>query len=408
MRKNDSAQKEGYESLKKQYLENPKDLNISEQFAGLCFDLEKFKESEKIYQELVKSFPDTSKYNYRLGKVYFSLENYDEALSQQKIAIEKWNGFSWAKLEKIKCLLKLSRSEDAGKSIEELERCIDNKEKDVLLFKNLLKLKIELLENSKLFDEALSTCNKLIELDSNDGFSFYSCGKINLELQKYDAALQSFLSADVLLKQPYVKDKIATALAYLNRKSEAVQVYKQIPSHRMDDYLLQHFGRLYFSIGDLENAKLQLKLAIIKNGKSIAKSHYYLGLVYEKLQLYKNAINEYNIAQEKKKELYKSDYVEALERIKSIKKNIIINENEKIESYIEENIQSTKENLSGIIEKYFDDRGFGFIKDSVNNRYFFHIKNCLFKVAKVGIEVHYVLIDGKKGKEAIKVNIGKK
>lgn len=404
MQRDNDYKKAEYEKLKQQYFNNSKDTAIAEQFAVVCFDLKKYKESEKIYKVLIDLQPETSKYNYRLGKVYFALENFTDALTQQIIAVEKWDGFNWAKLEKVKCLIKLNRIDEVGQLIDDLETNINDKEKDALLFKNILKLKIEFLESSKLFSEALDYCKRLIELDKTDGFSHYNCGKINLELKKYEDALLNFKSADDLLKQPYVKDKIATTLAYLDRKLEAIEVYKQIPSHRMDDYLLQHFGRLYFSIDDFDNAKIKLKQAIIKNGKSIAKSHYYLGLVYEKLKLYRNALSEFNKAQQYKRKLYKSDYFEALEKVDFINKNITLEENEKIEAYVMERELADSNELQGKIEKYFEDRGFGFIRDSANNKYFFHIKNCKIINPKIEDKVSYILIDGKKGKEAINVN----
>jgi len=407
MRKENKTQREEHELIKKNYLENPTDVQAIEKYAESCYKMKKLKDAERVYAELISSHPETSKYYYRIGKVFFDLARYEDALAQQELAVQKFNGLLWAHLEKIKCLIQLGRYHEIVGLINELEKKIIDKKKEVLLLKNLLKVKVEFLVINKAFSDAIIVCGELIEIDSNDGYSYYDAGKINLELQKYDDALQNFLKADSILNQAYIKDKIATTLAFLERKQEAIQVYQKIPSHKMEDYIYQHFGRLFFSMEDFDNAKLQLKCAIIKGGKSLYKSHFHLGLVYEKLQLYRNAIQEYTLANEIRKKEYNKDYVEALERINYLKSNVTVNSNEILESY-QINDNEPTEIHKGRIEKYFDDRGFGFIREGAINNIFFHVKNCKIKNPKEGDEVKYLLTDGKKGKEAIQVELVKK
>lgn len=67
---------------------------------------------------------------------------------------------------------------------------------------------------------------------------------------------------------------------------------------------------------------------------------------------------------------------------------------------IEEN---TKENYKiGIIEKYNNDRGYGFIKYDSDN-IFFHISNCEFRNPKDNIKVKFKIKNGTNKKEAVAI-----
>ncbi len=57
--------------------------------------------------------------------------------------------------------------------------------------------------------------------------------------------------------------------------------------------------------------------------------------------------------------------------------------------------------LSGYIQRYFSDRGFGFIAES-KNLHFFHITSCSF-IPKVGQEVTFNIGVGKRGPSAVDV-----
>ncbi|QQS34741.1 MAG: tetratricopeptide repeat protein [Ignavibacteriales bacterium] len=388
-----------YKSLKSKLSEDGNNLTLLEKFAEVCCKLKKYKEAKEIYERLIKDQPKTSKYNYRLGKVLFELEKYNEALEQQNIAIEKWNNFQWAKYEKIKCLIALNKLNDVTELFTEFDSVIDGKGTDLILQKAITRLKFDLLFDIGEYGKAIELADKLTKLEPEDGFIPYKCGKIFLEQTQFEQALEKFQLADELLKKNYVKDKIAITLGHLEKLNEAAEIYKSIPFHQMDDYICQHYGRLLYKMERYEDAKQQLKYAVLKKGKSEFKSHYHLGLVYEKLKKYKNALQEFNIAQHLRKEQYKVDYSEALQKIETIKKNNVIDENELLEEY--ENFRK------GIIVKYNSDRGFGFIKDTDTQQYFFHVKNCRYKDPKVGDNVKYFLVDGKKGKEANNVMIKK-
>lgn len=388
-----------YDSLKNKIAGDKGNLALLEKFAEVCCKLKKFKEAIEIYEGLIKEQPKTSKYNYRLGKILFELERYNEALEQQNSAIEKWNNFQWAKYEKIKCLIALNKSTDVVELFTEFDPVINGQGNNQILQKALIRLKFDLMFDNGEHDNAIELGEKLIQLEPEDGFIPYKCGKIFLEQTQFEKALEKFKIADELLKKNYVKDKIALTLGYLEKLQEAADVYKSIPFHQMDDYICQHYGRLLYKMERYEDAKQQLKYAILKKGKSEFKSHYHLALVYEKLKKYNNAINEFKIAQQLRKDQFKVDYPEALKKIDQIRKNNTIDEYESIEGY--ENF------LEGRVITYKDDKGYGFIKDSNNQQYFFHIKNCRFKNPKTDDKVQYILIDGKKGKEAINVQLVK-
>jgi cold shock CspA family protein len=57
--------------------------------------------------------------------------------------------------------------------------------------------------------------------------------------------------------------------------------------------------------------------------------------------------------------------------------------------------------LSGYIQKYFSDRGFGFIAEH-KNLHFFHITSCSF-IPEVGQQVTFDIAAGRKGSAAVDV-----
>ena len=59
--------------------------------------------------------------------------------------------------------------------------------------------------------------------------------------------------------------------------------------------------------------------------------------------------------------------------------------------------------LSGFIQKYFSDRGFGFIAEH-KNFHFFHITSCAF-IPQVGQQVTFIVGVGKRGPAAVDVEL---
>jgi len=59
--------------------------------------------------------------------------------------------------------------------------------------------------------------------------------------------------------------------------------------------------------------------------------------------------------------------------------------------------------LSGYIQKYFSDRGFGFIVEH-KNLHFFHITSCSF-IPEVGQPVTFDIAAGRKGPAAVDVEL---
>lgn len=59
--------------------------------------------------------------------------------------------------------------------------------------------------------------------------------------------------------------------------------------------------------------------------------------------------------------------------------------------------------LTGSIQKYFSDRGFGFIAEH-KNLHFFHITSCSF-IPQVGQQVTFTIGVGKRGPAAVDVEL---
>src|SRR4030095_16964529 len=109
-----------YASLKALVESFPDDVNNWEQLADCCIDILKLDEAEAIYNNLILQFPDKCKYYYRLGKVYFSNNLFEQALVQQEKAIEIWRDFLWAKFEKAKALFELKRKYESREILRDI------------------------------------------------------------------------------------------------------------------------------------------------------------------------------------------------------------------------------------------------------------------------------------------------
>lgn len=398
-KKQTEALEANYSELKSQLNQNPNDFDIKAQLAKCCLDLQRFKEAENLYKEIIKNEPEESKHYYYLGKVYSSQKLWKEALFQQELAIKYWTGHNWAYLEKAKCFFGLSKSKEAIVLLEGLLPKLSTSKYDSVLLLNIHRILLKEYAAINENDKALSSAQKLIELDPGDGLNYYYLGKLKMDSKLFSDAIEYFIKADKLLKKPYVNDKIAICYAFLNQKDEAMKVYENIPYSRMDDYIHQHYGRLLLDIGDYENAKKQLKMSILKKGTSKINSHFFLGKTYIKLGKYKNALRELERSNEVRKKEYGSDFINAVNEIENIKKKYTIDENEILEDYADFKY--------GIIKRFITERGFGFIEFDDKKEIFCHIKNFRYNSPKDGDKVKFEVIDGKKGLEAANVYLNK-
>lgn len=390
-----TALEDKYDSLKALADNFPDDVNNWEQLADCCNDLNRLDEAEGIYKNLILQYPDKCKYYYRLGKVLSNKQLYDSALLEQEKAIELWDGFIWAKLEKAKCLNELKRKDDAKKVLIDILSLRKYKDEDKIAFINIYKLLSKIYIEEKDIDKALECLNHLVKIQPDDGIHHYNIGKIYLDKKNYETALQNFRESNKYLNESWVLDKIAVCMVYLEMLDDALKIYESIPFHKKQDYIHQHCGRLFLKIGKFEEAKKELKRSLNKPGQSKFNSHFYLAKVYEELKLFKNAIKEYEQAIKCRKSEFGKDFPDAIEKIKYINKNIEINQNENIEDY--------EDLINGNIIRYFNEKGFGFIKADDGNEYFFHIKNCKYKDPKLKDGVRFEIVEGKKGKDAINV-----
>ena len=150
-----------------------------------------------------------------------------------------------------------------------------------------------------------------------------------------------------------------------------------------------------------EEALKFIKQAININDKS-HKSYFILAKVYYSFGLYDSALNALEKAKKIKIKVYNSEYQESIELENKInrEKSSDYIENMELLKKIEEN---TKENYKiGIIEKYNNDRGYGFIKYDSDN-IFFHISNCEFRNPKDNIKVKFKIKNGTNKKEAVAI-----
>lgn len=204
-----------------------------------------------------------------LSKGYYekALEGFSQAISNDIHVVEAWRGEGIA-------LLKLARYEEA---VQAFETALAQEDGSKALRRDILLYKADAEFKSGQAEAALQSASQALEI-SADGQCYLFIGKLQLEVNQYDQAKESFQN---VLKED----------ASYERYLDIYQIYRQKDMHADgEEYLklaLEHAeehedaayqrGRIYYFMGDIQKSKQELTEA--SNDGSL-DAMLFLGKVY--------------------------------------------------------------------------------------------------------------------------------
>jgi len=208
-----------------------------------------------------------------------------------------------------------------------------------------------------------------------------------------EAALEALQEADRLSRgKDYVLDKLAQAYAATGHSNAAVKCYERIPQQRRRPYIKRNFGRLLLDLDQPKETEQMLREAVRQEPKN-HNGHFYLAKALLALQRVHEAASELKVAIATKRKRYKSRFAEAEELLS------------KIETEHPDALESSGDPNRGVVEEYYAERGFGFIRADDGKRRFFHITECRCKEEiKPGLRISFQPQQTDKGLRAINVD----
>ena len=379
---------------------------------GWCFSRNAdYKNAIDVFKILAEKEPKMAKWRYMIGYQYYSQQKWKKAIEYFEEAIEiKPDYFvvkyrvSYAYIQLAGAYKKLTKSE-FWKALAHIKDCheiwkkyddrIREKEKNTYFDINFLHGKI-LMDLPNHRREAILHFRDALNI-KNDDICRYNLAKTYYLNAEYNLAKKNIPKTNTY----YVIELNAYIDAKLGNYDDAINQINKLLKRRNKDYLYAFLADVYLLKNEQEEALKFIKQAININDKS-HKSYFILAKVYYSFGLYDSALNALEKAKKIKIKVYNSEYQESIELENKInrEKSSDYIENMELLKKIEEN---TQENYKiGIIEKYNNDRGYGFIKYDSDN-IFFHISNCEFRNPKDNIKVKFKIKNGTNKKEAVAI-----
>jgi tetratricopeptide (TPR) repeat protein len=257
-----------------------------------CFDMQNMhKEAAQYLDEYINKDPYSEVAWHQLGRQYFILENYTEALKAFDYAVLIDEFFVGAYLEKAKTLEELKNYEQAiinykkAISLEDptaftfmrIAACYEKLKKnklaiqwykkavheDPLLEKGWLAITNLNLKDKK-FKNALFNITKAIEIDDQNSQYWRKYAEINLKLNFFDEAIIGFKNC--ILLQDYsliVWVGLCDVLIYIGEYNNAVQTLLEAKTI-FEDFAEIEFrlSALYFKLNQNEMGEIHLKKAL--------------------------------------------------------------------------------------------------------------------------------------------------
>lgn len=245
-----------------------------------CFDMQnQHAEAIKYLNDFIDKEPYSEVAWHQLGKQYFILKEYEEALKSFDYAVIIDDGFVGAYLERAKTLEQLQRHEEAIEnyliSIElddptafayyrvgECYNKIDNKalalkffkktvQEDPILDKGWIALS-KLCSDDKNYQKALYYINKAIAIDESNSLYWRMYAEINLKLDFFEEAVKAFyICLDCNDKDLEIFIGLADVLNFVGEFEDAISILikgmRLYPNHTEIEYRL---GCLYLILGD--------------------------------------------------------------------------------------------------------------------------------------------------------------
>jgi tetratricopeptide (TPR) repeat protein/cold shock CspA family protein len=394
--------------LEQARLINPQDITVMGDLAFCYSRSEQYPKAIELYGALCELQKDMARWPYSLGYQYYAQQQYAQAIPHFDRALEIKPDYIVVLYRKGYALSQLKGKE--GQALTILERCReafqalpdgdakDQEQKhyaDACFQQGKLFLK---LRNYRLAGERLQ---EVAHLAGDDAGIQYNLGKLYVETDRYDEAIDCLKTARRLSKQPqhYILDYLGRAYTGAGRLQEAIQVYEQMPQNiRSRAYILRNMGDVYAQLEQMDKAESVLREAVKREYRN-HNGHYRLGQVYQRLGKFQQAAQEFKKAIELRQNQYSKDFPEAEESLQAL-----LTEHPEIEVEREVVLSSPPVSSSGrpvgCVKKYFDDRGYGFLEvEGQRNDLFFHITEVVGRDSvSIGEYLEYSVGEGKDGR----------
>jgi tetratricopeptide (TPR) repeat protein/cold shock CspA family protein len=369
----------------------------------------------ELYERLCQLQPDVARWHYGLGYQYYDQQRYAQAIEHFDRALEIDPNYIVVLYRKGYALSTMDSKR--GQALTTFERCreayhalADGEAKD----RERKHYAAACYQQGKLFLEAGNhrlaedRLREAVELKRDDPDAHYALGKVHLQAERFDQAIENLKTAQRLSKQPqhYVLDFLARAHVGAGQLQEAIRVYEQMPpSIRNRPYILRNMGSLYAKLDQLDKAERTLQTAVKKEYRN-HNGHYELGLVYQRRGKWAEAAQEFRKAIELRQKHYNVPFLEAEQALTAL-----------LTEYPEAAAPPTSKQAQppvspsgrpvGRVKKYFEDRGFGFLEiEGSEDDLFFHISEVEGRDSvQVGEYLEYSIGEGRKGPQAIKLQV---
>jgi len=258
---------------------------------------EKYEEALRCLKEIVKNEPKATKAYNDLGLVYAKLGRLDEAIRQWLKALSIDPTFLIARYNLVRAYL---NKNDYNNAILQLKTIIEQSPKEEKAY-NILGIIYWTLGQYKLAETAFK---KALEIKSD-----YKMAQLNLAHLYVEEAIKQYKKLYLLnpqdeeIKEEYkcilkVNKRDANAHFLLGRLYQREgNLNKAIYEYRMASKLSEKYNALFFlkegnklrKKGNLQGAAQNYKIALALD-PNLSYAYYYLGLIYQKLGKYKEAI----------------------------------------------------------------------------------------------------------------------
>jgi len=261
--------------------------------AGCFTKLKQFDKAIEDYETLINFHLDEDLVKSLIGNVYCEIGSFDTALKYQNEAIDtnpnRADNYYYRGISKFKA----NKIEGALLDFEYSLKLNPNQEKVLFQIASIKRQK-------KDYQGAFETFNKLVLLNPTNGHNLYNRGLINFSLKKFEECLNDLVEAHRVGVVQATQDIVTLFIQrYIsnNQVSEAISLFNHLIDICSDENNLSY---LYFELGQLEFNQQNFSSALNSLNKSIENNQSNLnalelrGIIYDRLNNFQNAIDDYN------------------------------------------------------------------------------------------------------------------
>ena len=383
---------------------------------AFCYSrLKQYTQATELYERLCELQPNVARWPYGLGYQYYDQQQYAQAIEYFDRALEIEPNYIVVLYRKGYALSTIKGKE--GQALTTLERCReayralpDGKSQD----RERKNYADACYQQGKLFLTvgnlrlAKERLQEAADLKRDDSDVHYALGKTYLETEAFDQAIDTLKTAQRLSKQPkhYILDFLARAYAGAGQLQEAIRVYEQMPpAIRNRPYILRNMGNVYIQLEQWNKAEKTLQEAVRREHRN-HNGHYRLGVVFRHLDRWGEAAEEFGRAIELRQKHYGKSFPEAEQELEALKAEHPEATTPTVSKQFEPPVASSGRPIARV-QRYFDDRGFGFLEiEGSQGGLFFHITEVDERDSvRVDEWLEYSVGEGKKGPQAFDLRV---